>query len=97
MTTSNATGNGLQAAMLDAEQQRQFPVPPTFDSKLEEREYLKFRLAQAFRIFGIHIILLSPICMLRFSQGQLRYNEGVAGHITVRVRLSNTPSVISCL
>jgi len=67
MTTLNATENGLQAAMLDAEQQRSFPVPPTFDSKLEERQYLKFRLAQAFRIFG-----------------QLGYNEGVAGHITVR-------------
>lgn len=28
------------------------PAPPTFTSKLHEREYLKFRLAQAFRIFG---------------------------------------------
>ncbi|KAJ7582788.1 class II aldolase/adducin domain-containing protein [Mycena floridula] len=28
------------------------PVLPKFESKLEEREYLKFRLAQAFRIFG---------------------------------------------
>ncbi|KAF8163241.1 class II aldolase/adducin domain-containing protein [Crassisporium funariophilum] len=42
-------------------------VLPTFASKLEERDYLKFRLAQAFRIFG-----------------NLGYNEGVAGHITVR-------------
>lgn len=45
-----------------------FPKPPKFDDKLEEREYLKFRLAQAFRIFG-----------------HLGYDEGVAGHITVRV------------
>lgn len=45
-----------------------FPKPPTFDDKLEERAYLKFRLAQAFRIFG-----------------NLGYDEGVAGHITVRV------------
>ena len=30
----------------------QFPAVLTFTSKLEEREYLKFRLAQAFRIFG---------------------------------------------
>ncbi|KAF8902074.1 class II aldolase/adducin domain-containing protein [Gymnopilus junonius] len=67
MTPSNSNENGLQATMLDAEQQRKFPVPPTFDSKFEEREYLKFRLAQAFRIFG-----------------HLGYNEGVAGHITVR-------------
>ncbi|PPR03538.1 hypothetical protein CVT24_007024 [Panaeolus cyanescens] len=43
------------------------PLPPTFPSKLEEREFLKFRLAQAFRIFG-----------------NLGYNEGVAGHITLR-------------
>ncbi|OBZ69213.1 Decarboxylase NovR [Grifola frondosa] len=43
------------------------PRPPTFDSKLEEREFLKFRLAQALRIFG-----------------KLGYDEGVAGHITVR-------------
>ena len=45
------------------------PRPPTFETKEEEREYLKFRLAQAFRIFG-----------------RLGYDEGVAGHITVRVR-----------
>lgn len=29
-----------------------FPKPPTFTDKLEERAFLKFRLAQAFRIFG---------------------------------------------
>lgn len=40
---------------------------PTFSTPLEEREYLKHRLAQAFRIFG-----------------HLGYDEGVAGHITVR-------------
>lgn len=32
-----------------------FPTPPTFTSKTEEREYLKFKLAQAFRIFGATI------------------------------------------
>ena len=31
------------------------PTPPKFDDKLEERELLKFRLAQAFRIFGMLI------------------------------------------
>ncbi|KAF8131329.1 class II aldolase/adducin N-terminal [Mycena galopus ATCC 62051] len=31
-----------------------FPNPPVFATKLEEREYLKFRLAQALRIFGKH-------------------------------------------
>jgi hypothetical protein len=29
------------------------PGPPVFESKLEERDYVKFRLAQAFRIFGM--------------------------------------------
>ncbi|TCD62138.1 hypothetical protein EIP91_007290 [Steccherinum ochraceum] len=43
------------------------PRPPVFQDKNEEREYLKFRLAQAFRIFG-----------------NLGYDEGLAGHITVR-------------
>ncbi|KZV95766.1 class II aldolase/adducin domain-containing protein [Exidia glandulosa HHB12029] len=40
---------------------------PKFSSPQEEREYLKHRLAQAFRIFGHY-----------------GYDEGVAGHITVR-------------
>ncbi|KII94899.1 hypothetical protein PLICRDRAFT_97162 [Plicaturopsis crispa FD-325 SS-3] len=44
-----------------------FPQPPKFTSKTQEREWTKFRLAQAFRIFG-----------------KLGFNEGVAGHITVR-------------
>jgi len=44
-----------------------FPQPPKFENKLEEREYLKGRLAAAFRIFG--------------KQG---FDEGVAGHITLR-------------
>jgi hypothetical protein len=44
-----------------------FPHPPVFTDKLKEREYLKGRLAAAFRIFG--------------KNG---YDEGVAGHITIR-------------
>jgi ribulose-5-phosphate 4-epimerase/fuculose-1-phosphate aldolase len=67
MATPNSNENGILSAVMGLEQQRKFPVPPTFSTKLEEREYLKFRLAQAFRIFG-----------------HLGYNEGVAGHITVR-------------
>jgi hypothetical protein len=43
--------------------------PATFDDPLEERDYLKGRLAAAFRIFG-----------------KYGFDEGVAGHITVRVR-----------
>jgi hypothetical protein len=48
-----------------------FPHPPKFDDPLDEREYLKGRLAAAFRIFG-----------------KYGFDEGVAGHITVRVRRS---------
>ena len=44
-----------------------FPSPPTFEDKYEEREYLKGRLTAAFRIFG-----------------KLGFEEGIAGHITVR-------------
>ncbi|KAG2364168.1 class II aldolase adducin domain protein [Suillus spraguei] len=43
------------------------PVPPTFSDPLEHRAFLKFRLAQAYRIFG-----------------KYGFDEGVAGHITVR-------------
>ncbi|CAA7271762.1 unnamed protein product [Cyclocybe aegerita] len=68
MAPSSLQQNGhdtFDKAMLNHE--NAFPTPPTFDSQLEERDYLKFRLAQAFRIFG-----------------NFGYNEGVAGHITVR-------------
>ena len=34
------------------EQKAKFPSPPTFEDPLEERDYLKGRLAAAFRIFG---------------------------------------------
>jgi len=45
----------------------EFPQPPKFEDKYEEREYLKGRLAAAYRIFG-----------------QRGFDEGVAGHITIR-------------
>ncbi|EMD00788.1 hypothetical protein BAUCODRAFT_61287 [Baudoinia panamericana UAMH 10762] len=45
----------------------EFPRPPKFEDKYEERDYLKGRLAAAFRIFGKH-----------------GFDEGVAGHITLR-------------
>ncbi|TID12823.1 class II aldolase/adducin domain-containing protein [Venturia nashicola] len=48
-------------------QMPKFPGPPKFEDKLEERDYLKGRLAAAFRIFG-----------------KYGFDEGVAGHITVR-------------
>ncbi|KAK5725785.1 hypothetical protein LTR15_003975 [Elasticomyces elasticus] len=45
----------------------EFPRPPKFDDKYKERDYLKGRLAAAFRIFG-----------------KYGFDEGVAGHITMR-------------
>lgn len=51
-----------------------FPKPPTFEDKYKEREYLKGRLAAAFRIFG--------------KNG---YDEGVAGHITLRDPVESLP------
>lgn len=48
-------------------QMTKFPGPPTFTNKYEERDYLKGRLAAAFRIFG-----------------KYGFDEGVAGHITLR-------------
>ncbi|KAK5175803.1 uncharacterized protein LTR77_000943 [Saxophila tyrrhenica] len=44
-----------------------FPRPPTFEDKYAERDFLKGRLAAAFRIFG-----------------KYGFDEGVAGHITLR-------------
>lgn len=46
-------------------------TPPVFDDPYKARQYLKARLALAFRIFAKH-----------------GFDEGVAGHITVRVRTS---------
>ena len=43
--------------------------PPTFDDPYKAREFLKGRLALAFRIFAKH-----------------GFDEGVAGHITLRAR-----------
>ncbi|KAG1730720.1 class II aldolase/adducin domain-containing protein [Suillus occidentalis] len=43
------------------------PLPPSFSDPFEHRAFLKFRLAQAYRIFA-----------------KYGYDEGVAGHITVR-------------
>ena len=48
-------------------QMSKMPAIPDFADKYEEREYLKGRLAAAFRIFGKH-----------------GFDEGVAGHITLR-------------
>lgn len=55
------------------------PTPPKFTSKEQEREYLKFRLAQAFRLFGqmlrlyltFHIVY-SHLVPARHRQARLR-------------------------
>ncbi|KAI1363009.1 class II aldolase and Adducin domain-containing protein [Xylaria arbuscula] len=51
----------------------EFPKPPAFKDPLDERQYLKERLALAFRLFA--------------KQG---FDEGVAGHITVRDPVDST-------
>jgi len=57
---------GVQKNLAERKKQY-FPRPPKFDDKYKEREYLKGRLAAAFRIFG-----------------KCGFDEGVAGHITLR-------------
>lgn len=52
-------------------QRQGFPTKPKFDDPYKERDYLKGRLAAAFRIFG-----------------KYGFDEGVAGHITLRVSFS---------
>lgn len=57
MAVNGSEDTGVKATMMDSKQKRNFPTPPTFATKLEERDYLKFRLAQAFRIFGVWIYM----------------------------------------
>jgi ribulose-5-phosphate 4-epimerase/fuculose-1-phosphate aldolase len=58
---TSASQGGIQVQL------QKIPSPPMFKDKFEEREYLKGRLALAFRIFG-----------------KFGFDEGVAGHITLR-------------
>jgi len=57
----------LQPVMMDKKMKDNPFLIPKFDDPLEERDYLKGKLAAAFRIFG-----------------KYGFDEGVAGHITVR-------------
>ncbi|KAI1133583.1 class II aldolase and Adducin domain-containing protein [Nemania abortiva] len=61
------------ASGMDVAAKGEFPKPPTFKDPQDERQYLKERLALAFRIFA-----------------KLGFDEGVAGHITVRDPLDPT-------
>jgi hypothetical protein len=72
-TSQVKNGNTREAAMgASKNRSLKFPTPPKWSDPREEQQYLKGRLAAAFRIFG--------------KNG---YDEGVAGHITVRVRPSH--------
>ncbi|RDW68931.1 class II aldolase/adducin family protein [Aspergillus mulundensis] len=64
---SNASGNSQETSAASSKVKMPIPKPPVFEDKVKEQEYLKGRLAAAFRIFG--------------KNG---YDEGVAGHITLR-------------
>lgn len=48
-SNGNGNGNAKPSGGMDFSK---FPQPPKFDDKKEEREYLKGRLAAAFRIFA---------------------------------------------
>lgn len=52
MPEPKAQQSTQEASAEAAKVKMQMPAMPKFDSKLEEREYLKGRLAAAFRIFG---------------------------------------------
>ncbi|KAJ6610192.1 class II aldolase/adducin domain-containing protein [Mycena sp. CBHHK59/15] len=67
---SNTDAPVIDEKALVEEMKSAFPRPPTFTSKMQEREWLKFRLAQAMRIFGArgfdegmtgHITVRDPI------------------------------------
>jgi hypothetical protein len=47
-STQSTQATGAESAKV----KMQMPTMPKFETKLEEREYLKGRLAAAFRIFG---------------------------------------------
>lgn len=87
MSTQNGNGNGYANSHSNGDSAgktvmdySKFPKPPKFDNKKEEREYLKGRLAAAFRIFA-----------------KFGFDEGVAGHITFRVRPAVNVMMISGL
>lgn len=75
---------------------QKFPQPPVFEDKYKEREYLKGRLAAAFRIFGKNGYdegmpsSSIPTTYIRITSARwhwqfiLTFVPGVAGHITLR-------------
>ncbi|KAF2277199.1 class II aldolase/adducin domain-containing protein [Westerdykella ornata] len=65
--TNKPAGNNGQEKAEPKVKMPMFVGPPKFEDPYKEREYLKGRLAAAFRIFG-----------------KYGFDEGVAGHITLR-------------
>lgn len=63
----SSPSKSLLHMLIDCHVAWQWNRPPKFADKYEERDYLKGRLAAAFRIFG-----------------KYGFDEGVAGHITLR-------------
>ncbi|KAL4924853.1 class II aldolase/adducin N-terminal [Aspergillus undulatus] len=72
-SASAPAANSQETSAANAKVKMPIPKPPVFEDKYAEREYLKGRLAAAFRIFG--------------KNG---YDEGVAGHITLRDPVDST-------
>ncbi|KAG1813665.1 class II aldolase/adducin domain-containing protein [Suillus subaureus] len=66
MTALSRDANNI-STRIEKDYPNDIPPPPIFSDPLEHRSFLKFRLAQAYRIFA-----------------KYGYDEGVAGHITVR-------------
>lgn len=66
-TATETATSATATVQVNAQVMPEFPRPPVFEDKYKEREYLKGRLAAAFRIFG-----------------KYGFDEGVAGHITLR-------------
>ncbi|QSS60163.1 class II aldolase/adducin domain-containing protein [Histoplasma capsulatum] len=66
-TGTETASSSSAAVQVNAQVMPPFPRPPVFKDKYKERQYLKGRLAAAFRIFG-----------------KYGFDEGVAGHITLR-------------
>lgn len=89
-STQTVPPQSQEASAENAKVKMNIPRPPTFTNKQEERDYLKGRLAAAFRIFGkngydegmvFSMSCPSPKCP---NAGILTKSIGVAGHITVR-------------
>jgi hypothetical protein len=67
-----SSAQDLNAPLPDNTFTGKMPRPPVFTNKLEEREFLKFRLAQAFRIFGLSSRSPNDIRLSFSSESRIR-------------------------